>query len=383
MAAPPIIERHLPHFHRRSPIKESVRVATTANITIATALNNGDTLDGITLATDDRVLVKDQTAPAENGLYVVAASPVRAYDQSTDDPAFGFLVYIREGTVGGGKVFKNTNTATPTIGTTALTFTEISAGAPSGAAGGDLSGTYPNPSVVNDSHLHSSLTTAEVTVDSGGDPESLVIRSTTTNMFSKLLIVPNGVAGSGDSAVHLYYDRVPASATERFLGIGANHGSSQYLFASGDATATGAYLPVLFMMENGVTQLPVFRMNTDRSVEFWKHLLIQEITAPGTPAAGGAALYVKSDGKIYLKNDGGTEYDLTAGGAPTGAAGGDLSGTYPDPTVVDDSHNHTAATLPAVSASGEILITDTPAGSPLIFADLLQNEAGTDLLYYG
>jgi len=92
MAAPPIVERHWPWFHQKAPVKESVRVATTANITIATALNNADVLDGITLATDDRVLVKDQTAPAENGLYTVGVTPARAYDQSTDDPAFGFLV---------------------------------------------------------------------------------------------------------------------------------------------------------------------------------------------------------------------------------------------------------------------------------------------------
>ncbi len=122
MAAPPIIERHLAHFHRRAPVKESVRVATTANITIATALNNGDTLDGITLATDDRVLVKDQTAGAENGIYVVGVTPVRDYDVSTDDPAFGYLVRVRQGTANTATVWANTNTSAPTIGTTALTF---------------------------------------------------------------------------------------------------------------------------------------------------------------------------------------------------------------------------------------------------------------------
>src|SRR5436190_21093475 len=116
MAAPPIAERHLPHFHRRAPMKESVRVATTANITISTALNNGDTLDGITLATGDRVLVKNQTAGAENGIYEVGVSPARAYDESTDDPSFGYLVYVRQGTAGGATIWENTNTSTPTIG---------------------------------------------------------------------------------------------------------------------------------------------------------------------------------------------------------------------------------------------------------------------------
>lgn len=125
MAAPPVIERHRPHFHRKGPVLENVRAATTANITIATALNNGDTLDGITLATDDRVLVKDQSTASQNGIYVVGASPARAYDQSTDDPGWGFLVFVREGTANAGTFWANRNTASPTIGSTSLTFSAI------------------------------------------------------------------------------------------------------------------------------------------------------------------------------------------------------------------------------------------------------------------
>ena len=134
MAAPPITERHLHHFHRRSPILESVRCATTANITIATALNNGDTLDGITLATGDRVLVKDQSTGSQNGIYVVGATPVRSYDLSTDDPNFGFLVRVRQGTVNGGTIQANTNTSAPTVGSTSLTFAAASGAEPTADA---------------------------------------------------------------------------------------------------------------------------------------------------------------------------------------------------------------------------------------------------------
>ena len=48
-------------------------------------------------------------------------------------------------------------------------------------------------------------------------------------------------------------------------------------------------------------------------VTFNSYLQLAEISAPSTPASGYARLYVKSDGKVYLLNDGATEYDLTAG----------------------------------------------------------------------
>ena len=99
-----------------------VRVATTASITIATALNAGDTIDGITLANGDRVLVKNQSgSPAENGIYVVGASPARSSDANeAGEFALNKVIYVTEGTQAG---YYKLNTSGPyTIGTTGLSF---------------------------------------------------------------------------------------------------------------------------------------------------------------------------------------------------------------------------------------------------------------------
>jgi hypothetical protein len=86
-----------------SSYKKYCRAATSgANITIATALNNGDTLDGVTLATGDRVLVKDQTDRSQNGIYVVAASPARATDADSADELYGLHVFVTNGTNNAG-----------------------------------------------------------------------------------------------------------------------------------------------------------------------------------------------------------------------------------------------------------------------------------------
>jgi hypothetical protein len=88
--------------------KAAVRVATTADIVIATALNAGDVIDGITLANGDRVLVKDQTAAEANGIYVVSATPARSTDfdsLSPIDEVNGSLVAVQEGAENAGKVF--------------------------------------------------------------------------------------------------------------------------------------------------------------------------------------------------------------------------------------------------------------------------------------
>ena len=101
-------------------VKASVRAATTANITIATALNSGDSIDGVTLANGDRVLVKDQTTKSENGIYVVAASPARAEDANAAGELHGgAFTFVEEGTTWGDTGWVITTNGSITPGTTA------------------------------------------------------------------------------------------------------------------------------------------------------------------------------------------------------------------------------------------------------------------------
>lgn len=98
-----------------------VDVATTANITIATALVTGQELDGVTLDAGMKVLVKNQTTTHQNGIYTVAATPVRHTSYNTFPLLGGILVKVAQGTQG-GHLWLNTNGVTGTIGTTAITF---------------------------------------------------------------------------------------------------------------------------------------------------------------------------------------------------------------------------------------------------------------------
>ena len=108
-------------------VKDSCVAATTANITISTALNNGDTLDGVTLSTNDRVLVKDQSTSSQNGIYVVGSSPARAADLATGADAAGFFTFVEQGTVNADNGFVCTsNKGSAVVGTNNLTIAQFS-----------------------------------------------------------------------------------------------------------------------------------------------------------------------------------------------------------------------------------------------------------------
>lgn len=110
-------------------------VATTANVNLSTDLENGDVLNGVTLATNNRVLVKNQSTASQNGIYVVQASgaAVRATDaNASSEFVRGSFVFVTGGTTGSNTGWILTNTGTITLGSTALTFEQFDLASVSG-----------------------------------------------------------------------------------------------------------------------------------------------------------------------------------------------------------------------------------------------------------
>jgi hypothetical protein len=103
------------------------RVATTANIDLTADLQNGDTLDGITLVTGNKVLVKNQTTVADNGIYTVVASGTASRNTDYDSIAelAGQIVVVQEGSTHGDDLFLFTTDTSATLGVSDITFTQV------------------------------------------------------------------------------------------------------------------------------------------------------------------------------------------------------------------------------------------------------------------
>ena len=103
--------------------KASCRVATTANIT----LSGTQTIDGVSVIAGDRVLVKNQTAAEQNGIYVVAAGAwARSSDANAWDELVSAFTFVELGTTQTGNGYISTVSAGGTLGSTAVTWTQFS-----------------------------------------------------------------------------------------------------------------------------------------------------------------------------------------------------------------------------------------------------------------
>lgn len=100
----------------------TVRVASTGNVNLANEIENGDTQDGVVLATGDLFLAKNQSSTPENGIYVVPASGAasRYTGMDTWTEAIGASVFVTAGTAGAGTNWKFNTAAGGTLGVTAI-----------------------------------------------------------------------------------------------------------------------------------------------------------------------------------------------------------------------------------------------------------------------
>jgi hypothetical protein len=108
--------------------KDSVRVATQVNLNLAAP---GASVDGITMVAGDRILVRAQTAGAENGIYIwngAAVSATRSLDANTFDELEQAVVSVEEGTSASAG-FRQT-VANGTLGSTTVTFSSFGISAP-------------------------------------------------------------------------------------------------------------------------------------------------------------------------------------------------------------------------------------------------------------
>jgi len=109
-------------------VKDSVRAGTTTAGTLASSFANGSVIDGVTLATGNRILIKNQATDSENGIYTVNASgaPTRSTDMNLAAEFAGAFTFIEEGTSLADTGWVCTTNNPVTIGTTPITWSQFS-----------------------------------------------------------------------------------------------------------------------------------------------------------------------------------------------------------------------------------------------------------------
>ena len=278
-------------------VKDSVRVATTANLTAtyangssgvgATLTNSGTqaalTVDSIVLSVGDRILVKDQTAGLQNGIYTVTNTGsvstnwvlTRATDTDSNTPVVevgpGMFTFVEEGTNNADNGFVCTNNGTITIGTTAITWVQFS-GAGQITAGNGLTKTGNTIDAVG--------TTDRISVTA----DAIDIASTYVGQTS---ITTLGTIGTGT-----WQGTVVAG---QYGGTGVNN-NGKTITLGGNLTTSGAFATTLTV--TGATNVTLPTTGTLATLAGTESLSNKTITASSfsgtTLAASGAVTFTST-----------------------------------------------------------------------------------------
>jgi hypothetical protein len=256
-------------------VKQPVKAATVADI----VRSGPQTIDGVALVTGDRVLVKNQTIPSENGIYVVAAGAWTRASDANLSVLFvpGFSVYVTDGTQRGGWAFANPTS--PSLNTTGLLFVPVSATQAYAAVAAATTG--------NISSLSGLLTIDDVPLLAG---ERVLVKDQTNKRQNGIYVVSAGAwqrAGDADTAAELR--------------------AGSYVFVEPGGTANGSKSFVLDddAVQVGVTQLNFspFAVQTTRTNTYSPANVLASVVAATTANIDLSVAPTTIDGQSLATND--------------------------------------------------------------------------------
>lgn len=226
--------------------KHSVLVATTANI----VLSGIQTVDGVLLTADARVLVKDQAQAKDNGIYVVPAGGAWRRAQDADasvEVTPGLFVSVEKGTANGDSVWQLVTDAPIVLGTTALTF-EVVAGRT-----GVVAGTYR------------SLTVDKLgRVIAGTNPTTLAAagitdgRTLMNNTFDQVVIAKQGLSVPAGYGFNFY----SADLASTYYRVGHDASMWTFIVRLTDTSEVSAFNVGRATGKVSFSQRPTFAGNT-------------------------------------------------------------------------------------------------------------------------
>jgi hypothetical protein len=182
--------------------KTSVLATTTVAGTLASDYENGDIIDGVTLTTGQRVLIKNQSSAIENGIYIVNASgsPTRSSDFAIGAGVSGTYVFIEQGTINTNAGYICTSLdGSDFVGTDPITFVQfsgagsITAGTGLTKIGNTLSVDALQTQITSVGTLTSLNVNSPITIN--GSTSGIASITSTTGTFNFNLPVSSGTTG--------------------------------------------------------------------------------------------------------------------------------------------------------------------------------------------
>lgn len=345
-----------------STTKLSVVVATTANIT----LSGLQTIDGISVTSSNRVLVKNQTTPAQNGIYLPSSGAwSRDTDFDTSSKADnGVIVFVSRGTTNGNKYFK-LDTAPPiTLGTTSLSFSEV-------LFSGDGNGIYSGSGTID-------LSGGDVTAALSNHDQTFNMSYSTTN---PALSITNNTITPASSSIQLLSNDGSSGvyAADEYAGI-YNNSAGEFAIIPGTARFSFSPVDAEYSVEYGTGNPAIYVFNDDTGAQAGSYVNVASPSQIYNLYIDDtyASIYNNTNGAEFLVNSNGV---AVHDGIGTGTAGKvltangtgnatwedvttDGNGIYSGSGTIDVSTN-VDATLSNNTGSFQIAWNN---GSPILYA---------------